>query len=80
MDFKIIDSEPPVLLHRDRDENGDETVIITAFVFCEDGPDYQLEQSIKFPSETMVWSFISDYSLDSAIQWLEEQMKANNIE
>ena len=79
MDFKIIETEPPVLLHRDRNDDGDETVVITAFVFDDNGPDYQLEESIKLPSESMVWSFISDYSQESAVQWLEEQMKRNGV-
>jgi hypothetical protein len=73
MDFKIIELDDTVCLHRDRDEDGNETVRITAFLEDNGGSDFQAEETIILPSESMVWSFIRDFSDESARDWLDDQ-------
>lgn len=76
MHFKIIETStqlPDVLLHRDRDENGQEMVKILAVgKIGEDENMFAIEQ-IEFENVESAISFIRDYSKTSAEKWCQKQ-------
>jgi len=69
LQFRIIEtsaSYPDVLLHRDRDENGKETVQIKAIGIIEGQEDMFAEESITFNSYHSACRFIEDFTQKSA--------------
>jgi hypothetical protein len=74
MNFKIIRiaENTDVCLHRDRSEEGEEIVRITAFVVNAHQAELMLEQVVRFTGSGAARRFIEDYSLESAREFLEE--------
>lgn len=75
MNYKIIKTEaeyPDVLLHRDRDDNGNEAVIIKAIGTPENEPennDHFVQETIEFGDYITAQCFIEDFSQKSAENW-----------
>lgn len=74
--FRIIETSslfPDVLLHRDRNEDGEELVKITAVgIISEDENMFAIAEVICEDYETAV-NFIKDFSQKSAEKWCEKQ-------
>jgi len=72
MNYRIIETGsnyPDLLLHRDRNENGDESVTIFAIgVIAEDEDQFATEE-VLFDSSKTAQLFIKDFSKASADQW-----------
>jgi hypothetical protein len=69
MNFKIIilpETQTEVCLHRDRNEEGEEIVRITAFVISSSGTEPMLERVVSFSDEKSARVFVDDYSERSA--------------
>ncbi|MEO6283180.1 MAG: hypothetical protein ABIN80_23895 [Dyadobacter sp.] len=69
MNFKIIilpQTQTEVCLHRDRNEEGEEIVRITAFVISSSGTEPMLERVVRFSDEKSARFFVDDYSELSA--------------
>lgn len=76
MNFKIIETlekYPDVLLYRDRDEHGGETVVIMAIGFAESSEDYSVSETVCFNEPESAKRFIADYSDFSANIWCQTQ-------
>lgn len=75
MNFKIIripETTTEVCLHRDRSEEGDEIVRITAFVLNSQQSEIMLEQVVTFSEPHSPVRFVADYSLHSARYFLAD--------
>ena len=74
MNFKIIRiaEATEVCLHRDRSEEGEEIVRVTAFVINAKQAELMLEQVVRFTGPGAARRFVEDYSLESAREFLEE--------
>lgn len=74
MNFKIIriaEIATEVCLHRDRCEEGEEIVRITAFIINRSQVELMLEQVVRFPCSNSAGRFVDDYSVESARVFLE---------
>lgn len=74
--FKIIEPDSPhpdVLLHRDRNENGDEIVEIKAIGTIDGVGNMFATEQIIFQSEYTAREFIESYSEESAKSWCRRQ-------
>ena len=82
MDFKIINLEKyeaEVCLHRDINEQGEQCVNITSFIFNEDDDEYILETVVVLPNALTAQNFIDDYSESSAEDWLVDKADEQGI-
>ncbi|MCF2499207.1 hypothetical protein [Dyadobacter chenhuakuii] len=69
MNFKIItlpETETQICLHRDRNEEGEEIVRITAFVTTLTGKEPMLEDVVRFTDAKSACFFVKDFSIESA--------------
>jgi hypothetical protein len=69
MNFKIItlpETKTEVCLHRDRNEEGEEIVRITALVISLTGTEPMLETVVRFADAWSAQFFVKDYSETSA--------------
>jgi hypothetical protein len=76
LQFRIIETAkkyPSVLLHRNRDEDGVETVEIKAIGIMDGQEDMFAEESITFSCYHSACRFIEDFSKESAEQWCEKE-------
>jgi hypothetical protein len=80
MNFKIIRiaETTEVCLHRDRNDEGEEIVRITAFVINSHQAELMLEQVVRFTGASSARRFVEDYSLESAREFLEEARAEEN--
>jgi len=84
MDFKIITLpkyEAEVCLHRSINDTGQQTVVLTSFIFeeAEEETEIILESEIIFLSGEMSQNFIEDYSERSAVDWLVSEAEKQGI-
>jgi hypothetical protein len=69
--FRIItDVNPPVLVARDRDENGDEIVRLTAW---DNENDLVCQETVIFNHHEAAKRFVADFSDEAAYEFLERQ-------
>lgn len=76
MNFKIFfieEHQTEVCVHRDRNENGDDFVLITAFIPEDDGDQFE-EESVTFSSESLIKQYIQDFSQASAESFLKNML------
>jgi len=72
MNYKIIETGyelPDVLLHRDRNDDGEEIVQIKAIGFYDGADNMFCIEDITFNSECSAQRFIKDFTLESAESW-----------
>jgi hypothetical protein len=82
MNFKIItlpETKTEVCLHRDRNEEGEEIVHITAFVTSSEGKEPMLETIAKFADASSARNFVKDYSECSAKCFFNQCLKEDRI-
>ena len=82
MNFKIITlskSQTKICLHRDRSEENQEIVRITAFVIDSAGQELMLDTVVQFADEGSAGRFVADYSEESATIFLEECLEEDSI-
>lgn len=82
MNFKILTLPKPkteICLHRDRSDENQEIVRITAFVVDSAGQELMLETVVQFADSGSARRFVSDYSEESATIFLEECLKEDKI-
>lgn len=75
MHFKIVETShefPDVLLHRDRDDNGQEMVKILAVGKIDEDENMFAIENIDFEASDSAMSFIKDYSKTSAEKWCQK--------
>ena len=78
MNFKIIETNinhPDVLVYRDRNDDGEEQVIIHAFGKIEESDDMIISDVVEFENSETAKCFVKDYSTNSA----NEFCKRNNL-
>ena len=83
MNFKIITlskTQTEICLHRDRSEEGEEIVRITAFVFNSAGKEPMLEDVVKFSDASSAGYFIKDFSEESAVGFLRVCLEEEGVE
>jgi hypothetical protein len=74
--FRILNTGsnlPDVLLYRNRDENGQESVNIMAVGIIEDTENMFAEEKVIFENHISARQFIKDFTIKSAEQWCENQ-------
>ena len=82
MNFKIITpskSQTKICLHRDRSEENQEIVRITAFVIDSAGQELMLDTVVQFADAGSARRFVADYSEESATIFLEECLEQDKI-
>ncbi|MCF2489706.1 hypothetical protein [Dyadobacter sp. CY347] len=82
MNFKIITltkSQTKICLHRDRSEENQEIVRITAFIVESEGRELMLETLAQFADAGSARRFVADYSEESAKGFLEECLDEDKI-
>lgn len=75
MHFKIIETGtnlPDVLLFRDVDDDGQESVKIMAVGVVDEYDDQIIVEKVEFTNRWSAISFIKDFSLPSANNWCEK--------
>lgn len=78
MNFKIIETsvnQPDVLVYRDRNDDGEEQVIIHAFGKIDESDDMIISEVVEFENPETAMNFVKDYSAHSA----NEFCKRNNL-
>lgn len=76
MNFKIIETPslmPDILLYRNRDENGTESVNIVAIGTVDNQDETYAMETIIFENPMSAKRFIIDFSQFSAAQWCEKE-------
>lgn len=82
MNFKIItipETQTEVCLHRDRNEEGEEIVRITALVISLTGTEPMLETVVRFADAWSAQFFVDDYSETSAKGFLRQSLEEEGI-
>jgi hypothetical protein len=82
MNFKIItlpETQTEVCLHRDRNEEGEEIVRITALVISLAGTEPMLETVVRFADAWSAQFFVEDYSEMSAKGFLRLCLEEEGI-
>lgn len=82
MNFKIItipETQTEVCLHRDRNEEGEEIVRITALVISLTGAEPILETVVRFADTRSAQFFVDDYSETSAKGFLRQCLEEEGI-
>ena len=82
MNFKIItipETQTEVCLHRDRNEEGEEIVRITALVISLAGTEPMLETVVRFADASSAQFFVDDYSETSAKGFLRQCLEEEGI-
>jgi hypothetical protein len=82
MNFKIItipETQTEVCLHRDRSEEGEEIVRITALVISLAGTEPMLETVVRFADASSAQFFVDDYSETSAKGFLRQCLEEEGI-
>ncbi|MHA4737073.1 hypothetical protein [Dyadobacter sp. MSC1_007] len=82
MNFKIItipETQTEVCLHRDRNEEGEEIVRITALVISLTGTEPMLETVVRFADTSSAQFFVGDYSETSARGFLKQCSEEERI-
>lgn len=76
MNYKIIETEPQfpdLLLYRDRDETGQEMVMILTIGTMENSDDMFAGEKVLFENSESAKSFIQDYSVFTANKFCKDQ-------
>jgi hypothetical protein len=76
--YKIVETSskfPDVLLYRDRNEHGDESVVIFAIGenTIETNTDYFTSEVVNFDTIETAQSFITHFNSDQASEWCKRQ-------
>lgn len=82
MNFKILtlpNSKTQICLHRDRSEENQEIVRITAFILDSAGQELMLETGVQFADAGSARRFVADYSEESARRFLAECLEEDRI-
>lgn len=82
MNFKIITlskSQTKICLHRDRSDENQEIVRITAFILDSAGQELMLDTVVQFADAGSARRFVADYSEESATIFLEECLEQDKI-
>lgn len=82
MNFKILtlpNSKNQICLHRDRSEENQEIVRITAFILDSAGQELMLETGVQFADAGSAGRFVADYSEESAQRFLAECLDEDRI-
>ena len=74
MDYRIIKTGydiPDVLLHRDRDDEGNEVVEVKAIGTIDSNEDQFAIETVKFPNADLAFAFIRDFTKQAATDFCE---------